>query len=195
VILADGALAGYAMGAGLDAPAAVIAVAIALAESGGDDHAYNYSDVTEDESYGPWQINMYGALGPPRRAQWHLSSNAMLFDPAINAFAMASLSRGGSAWSDWSTYNHNLHVPFLDRAEAAVASPIGGGEGDVGGIPIIGGVLAGGEAIGKFFMLLTDGHTWVRLLWIIGGAALVAAGIAILNRDLIAEGAEVAALA
>jgi hypothetical protein len=44
---------------------AVVAVAIALAESGGNPAAHN--PVPPDDSWGLWQINMRGHLGPVRR--------------------------------------------------------------------------------------------------------------------------------
>jgi len=64
----------------------VKAVAIAGRESiGFNPRAFNGNQKTGDLSYGLFQINMTGALGPSRRKSQKLSSNDDLFDPAVNA--------------------------------------------------------------------------------------------------------------
>lgn len=76
-----------ALGAGFsrDNEEAVIATAIALAESGGNPRAHN--PVPPDNSFGLWQINMIDTLGPDRRKKLGLSRNEELFDPPTNARA------------------------------------------------------------------------------------------------------------
>src|SRR5215207_8357263 len=75
-----------------DREEAVIATAIALAESSGNPRAHNDTPATGDDSYGLWQINMIGELGPERRQQFGISENEQLFDPATNAMPPASSS-------------------------------------------------------------------------------------------------------
>ena len=70
-----------------DREEAVIATAIALAESNGNPRAHNDTPATGDDSYGLWQINMIGELSPERRRQFGISENEQLFDPATNAHA------------------------------------------------------------------------------------------------------------
>src|SRR3982750_492240 len=63
--------------------------AIALAESNGNPTAHNA--VPPDDSYGLWQINMRGKLGPARRQAFGIQSNTELFDPTKNARAMKKI--------------------------------------------------------------------------------------------------------
>jgi Lysozyme like domain len=78
-----------------DREEAVIATAIALAESGGDPHAHNPKP--PDNSFGLWQINMIGALGPDRRQKLGLSRNEELFDHKLTpAPPTSSSSKQGS---------------------------------------------------------------------------------------------------
>lgn len=99
----------------------VTAVEVVLAESGGNSQAHNTRP--PDDSYGLFQINMYGTLGPARRAAWHLSSDAALLDPGINASAAWSLYlAAGRRFTDWSTYLHGTTAMFASRATAAVSA-------------------------------------------------------------------------
>jgi len=75
--------------------------AIANRESGRRPGAYNGNLGTGDNSYGLFQINMLGSLGPSRRAAYGISSNAALFDPLTNAKAAFKLSRGGRDFGAW----------------------------------------------------------------------------------------------
>ena len=78
--------------------------AIAMAESEGDPRAYNGNARTGDKSYGLFQINMIGAMGPERRGQLGISSNDEFFDPQVNIRAMMLISNNGTNWRPWSTY-------------------------------------------------------------------------------------------
>jgi hypothetical protein len=96
----------------------VIAVAVALAESGGRPDAHN--SVPPDNSYGLWQINMLGGLGPERRAQFHLHDNNQLLTPSVNARAAWAVSSHGTNWHPWSTYTNGAYRGHLDAAHRAV---------------------------------------------------------------------------
>jgi hypothetical protein len=96
----------------------VIAVAVALAESGGRPDAHN--NVAPDNSYGLWQINMLGGLGPERRAQFHLHDNGQLLTPSVNARAAWAISSHGTNWHPWSTYTNGAYTGHLDAARHAV---------------------------------------------------------------------------
>jgi hypothetical protein len=83
--------------AGFAPDKAVIATAIALAESiGGDPNAHNpgTAEVPED-SWGLWQINI---KAHPQFADWNLT------DPLTNARAAYAVSNGGRNFAPWSTY-------------------------------------------------------------------------------------------
>lgn len=91
----------YAVNAGFPPDTATKMVAIALKESGGIPTAYN--GTPPDDSYGLWQINMYGNLGPARMAQFGLTDKSQLFDPAVNAAA---------AYSIWAGNDSNLNIAW-----------------------------------------------------------------------------------
>jgi hypothetical protein len=95
-------------------------VAISEPESGGNPRAHNPNASTGDNSYGPWQINMLGGMGPERRKEFGIASNEELFDPATNARAAKRIldSQGLGAWT---TYSAGKHKPYMQQAEEAVA--------------------------------------------------------------------------
>ena len=95
-------------GQGLDT-----AVAVAMAESGGHPTSHNTNAGTGDNSYGLFQINMLGSLGPARMQQYHLSSYNDLFDPTVNARVAYQLSQGGTNWTPWTTYTRGTYKQYL----------------------------------------------------------------------------------
>lgn len=133
MILADTAIYELARQAGFPAEVAQQMVAIALRESAGNTMAHN--STPPDDSYGLWQINMYGALGATRRALFGLSDNSQLYDPATNARAAFTLYGGNPANLNvaWAInkagppyYYAEKYQAFLPRAmAAALSSPLG----------------------------------------------------------------------
>lgn len=111
-------IARVAQEAGFSGSALQIAVAVALGESGGNTHAHNA--VPPDDSYGLWQINMIGSLGPARRRQFGLSSNSQLFDPATNARAAYAIASRGSNFGPWSVYTNGTYRLHMPRAAEGV---------------------------------------------------------------------------
>lgn len=79
------------------------ACAIAKAESNGRPLAFNGNVKTGDSSYGVFQINMIGGLGPERRDKFNLRSNTQLWNPVINAQVALHMSKKGKDWSSWSS--------------------------------------------------------------------------------------------
>ena len=75
--------------------------AIAKKESNGRPFAFNGNIQTGDSSYGIFQINMIGMLGPDRRNKYDLDHNADLFNPVVNAEIAFRMSQGGENWSAW----------------------------------------------------------------------------------------------
>jgi hypothetical protein len=86
-------------------------VAIGGAESGWNPVAHNAKP--PDDSYGVWQINMLGSLGPARRAQFGLKRNEDLYDPQVNARAAWALSNHGTNFAPWSTYTNGAYKKYL----------------------------------------------------------------------------------
>ncbi|WP_447003197.1 type VII secretion target [Saccharothrix isguenensis] len=136
-------VARYAHDAGFRGQDLTIAVAVALAESGGDPRAHNATP--PDNSYGLWQVNMLGSLGPARRREFGLESNRELFDPAENARAANKISDDGRSWTPWTTYTSGAYKRHLDEARRGVdAMRRGGARGGRGGGSGGGGSRGGG---------------------------------------------------
>jgi len=73
----------------------------AMKESTGRPMAHNRNSNTGDNSYGLFQINMIGSLGPARLKQFGLKDNKDLFNPYVNAKIAYEMSNGGKNWSAW----------------------------------------------------------------------------------------------
>jgi hypothetical protein len=74
---------------------------VAMKESTGRPMAHNQNSKTGDNSYGLFQINMIGNMGPARLKQYGLNNNEELFDPLTNARIAYTISEGGKNWSAW----------------------------------------------------------------------------------------------
>lgn len=87
--------------AGFTGDALKTAYGIAMRESHGNPAAYNGDSSTGDRSFGLFQINMLGNLGPSRRQQYGLKSNEQLLDALTNARVAYRLSKGGKDFGAW----------------------------------------------------------------------------------------------
>lgn len=120
--------------AGFSGNALKMAYAIVMAESRGNAKAYNGKGL--DRSYGLFQINMYGDMGPARRKQFGLSSNEELWDPLTNAKIAYKISNGGKNWGPWSTYIYGNYKTYYGGSMGAqVTNYSGGGGGATYGVP------------------------------------------------------------
>jgi hypothetical protein len=156
--LTPGQIKQQAINAGFTGNDVNVAVAVALAESGGNARAHNSKP--PDNSYGLWQINMLGNMGPSRRKWFKISSNEELFDPATNAKA-ARMIKGSSGWKAWTTYTRGTYLKHMNTAKQAVPtgeatepdkltiqpvkSPLPFGPDDIAGA--VGGVVGAGTGI------------------------------------------------
>lgn len=113
--LSDTELRDLLIAVGFEGRALRIAWAIAKKESNGRPLAYNGNKRTGDSSYGVYQINMIGELGPDRRIKFDLDSNSDLFNPVVNAQIAYHMSGGGEDFSAWkiskSDYNSATAEP------------------------------------------------------------------------------------
>jgi hypothetical protein len=75
--------------------------AVAMKESTGKPLAHNTNRSTGDNSYGLFQINMIGRLGPARRDAFGLDENRQLFDPVLNAQIAYEMSKEGTDFGHW----------------------------------------------------------------------------------------------
>jgi hypothetical protein len=92
-----------------------MAWAIAKTESNGRPFAFNGNTKTGDSSYGIFQINMLGTLGPDRRDKLNLDLNAELFSPVKNAQAVFYMTDGGTDWSSWTSYKTGAVHKWLNK--------------------------------------------------------------------------------
>lgn len=100
---------------GFNGKALKTAWAVAKAESNGRPFAFNGNANTGDSSYGIFQINMLGTLGPDRRDKFDLDLNAELFSPVTNAEIVYHMTKGGEDWSSWSSYNKGAIYKWLSK--------------------------------------------------------------------------------
>ena len=89
--------------------------AVAKAESNGRPFAFNGNTKTGDSSYGIFQINMIGQLGPDRREKLDLDLNTDLFSPVKNAEAVFYMTQGGNDWSSWSSMKNGAVNKWLNK--------------------------------------------------------------------------------
>jgi hypothetical protein len=89
--------------------------AVAKAESNGRPFAFNGNTKTGDSSYGIFQINMLGVLGPDRTKKYDLDLYAELFSPVTNAQIVYRMTKGGTDWSSWSSYNKGAIHKWLHK--------------------------------------------------------------------------------
>lgn len=110
-------IADYARKAGFPEEKIRTMTAIAMAESGGKAKAHNPNASTGDNSFGLFQINMLGGMGPERRKAFGINSNEQLFDPGINAKAAKSIfdSQGLNAWSVYRSGKYKDYLPEVEK--------------------------------------------------------------------------------
>lgn len=106
-------IASYAYAAGFRGNSLTTAIAICLAESGGNTTAVNHN-TNGTTDYGLWQINSVHS---------QYNGTLLLSNPAYNAQAAWELSSHGINWQPWTTFNTGAYKKFLSQAQAA----IGGG--------------------------------------------------------------------
>jgi peptidoglycan hydrolase CwlO-like protein len=119
-VLTPEQIALVAQRAGFTGQNLIMAVAVALAESGGDASAVG--DVTIGGSFGLWQVYCvaHPNLIPPSDPD-----SVAWYDPYQNARWAYQIS-GGSNWYPWSTYKNGRYQEFMDDAQAAVVLLITG---------------------------------------------------------------------
>ncbi len=172
--------------AGLPDHAARTAAAIGMAESGGNPNKHNTKP--PDDSYGLWQINMLGDLGPARRRKYGLASNEQLFDPATNARVMRGESSNGLNWYPWSAYGSGAYLKYMSE-------PVTDHSGEAGWLSKLGSIvnplspitdpLSDATKAASSVAQLTirtakwvsNSENWVRIGFVAGGTVLVVAGL------------------
>ena len=113
--LTDSQLVELLRAVGFKGQALKTAWSVAKAESNGRPFAFNGNTKTGDSSYGIFQINMLGTLGSDRTERYDLDLYAELFSPVTNAEIVYRMTKGGTDWSSWSSYNKGAHYRWLDK--------------------------------------------------------------------------------
>lgn len=100
-------------------------VGIAGGESGFNPRAHNPDASTGDNSYGLFQINMLGGMGPERRQLFGIKSNEELFDPVKNVKAAKAIydRQGLGAWSVYSSGAYKDNLPTAEDLQGATVPP------------------------------------------------------------------------
>ena len=83
-----------------------LAAAVAMAESGGR-AVLIVPEPHGGPSYGLWQIHQTD------HPQYNPSA---LLDPRYNARAAFEISKGGTVWTQWATFNAGLHLKWMPKA-------------------------------------------------------------------------------
>lgn len=201
----------YAQSAGMANPG--LMSAIAMAESGGNPKAHNA--IPPDNSYGLWQVNMLGAMGPSRRAQYGISSNEQLFDPATNARAAAKIlsSQGPQAWTTYTSGAYKKYIPKTDANGKVIGAswwdplynldpfglipgnpngsspgnPFGGDPPYSGTADVATGIGGITEAVQKGGAWLSQPKHWLQVAYVLGGAVLAGMGLYIIASPVIGK--------
>jgi hypothetical protein len=160
-----------------------IMVSIAFAESGGETTAHN--NKPPDDSYGLWQINMLGKMGPSRRKQFGITDNKQLFDPRINARAAKKIydSQGLNAWT---TYTRGTYMKYADGVspeEGGHTNPVAGAKDLVDGLDPTNGISG---AINAFSETMFKGVS--NIAGILIAIVCVILGVVILLRSALPIG-------
>jgi hypothetical protein len=166
--VSDAVIADAAAKAGFRDEHLTTAVAVALAESGGNTTVINAREPDGSKSFGLWQINnVHGTL--LTSGDWR--------EPRSNAgMAFIVWQRAGRKWTPWGAYNNQSYRLYLVRAESAVRG--------LGTLPDPGfglddlpnpvdGVTDALSTIGKAFTFVTDPHNWIRVITILTGLVML----------------------
>jgi hypothetical protein len=187
------AIAQLAYDAGIrDRVALAKAVAIALAESGGNENAVG--DVgLQNAQWGPslglWQIRSLKA----ESGKGTVRDATRLKDPAFNAKSMFSISNSGKDWGPWTTW------PLKAAAFMPIATPVASAVVDAG--KVSGAVDAGKEAVAGVtdgladvgtgvratYEWISDRNNWMRIGKAGIGIALVVGGILVVAVPRVAD--------
>jgi hypothetical protein len=177
-------LAGFAANAGFTGDAAVKAVAIALAESGGRSDVVNSIGAT-----GLWQINQ------PVHVKAHPGwTQAYLKDPINNAKAAYELSSGGTNWKPWVVYTTGAYLLYMPQAKTAVDANGGSKHGTaVPDNPLIPdaieqqaqGLAALAQFPAKILAWISDRNNSIRIAKVVVGGGLVIGALIVVSRPVI----------
>lgn len=158
--ISDNEIASAAASGGFSGLNQTIAVAVSLAESGGDPTAIA-NEPDGSHSYGLWQINSVHT-DVLRMGNWQ--------DPATNARMAFRIFTENRGWTPWSTYNNLRYQMFMSRAQTAV--PNAAATDNTTALDNVPGLSSISDAV-KFFSFIANPHNWYRLALILTGITLL----------------------
>lgn len=174
---------------GGSAAQAVLFTSIAGAESSFNSTPKPNANKNGTTDYGLFQINSSHLQPGDVLAGWSVQE---LSDPGRNADAAKIISNGWKNPLPWSTYKNKKYQDYNSQAMQA-ASEVAGNPGLLqatapdSGLsipnplaPLTDTAQAGIQAVGevsKIWETLTTPHTWVRILYVIGGTGLAMLGV------------------
>lgn len=166
-----------------------VAVAVALAESGGNPNAHNTSHGAD--ARGLWQINVSSNAHPEYASQ-------NLYDGMTNAQAAHDIwSKSG--WGPWSAHNNGSYLLYMPIAAAGVATEVPISAYDA----VSGAVTGAAQTVLSPVQSLTneattaikfveDPNTWIRFAKWAVGASLIVVALAIAAKPIIEPAAQTA---
>lgn len=180
----------WAADAGFSGDDLVIAVAVALAESGGRSDAVGTNgDGTRD--YGAWQIN--------DRAHADLFDRFPQWGYGPDNARMAHAVWAASGWSAWTTYKNGKYRAFMDQGRQGAANPnLPTQQGNVDTVVapwlqgLANGVLQIAQAVFKGGAWAANPHNWVRASLVGLGGALVVGALVIVAKPVVDPAIKVA---
>lgn len=160
-----------------------VAVAVAVAESGGYADATNHN-ANGTTDYGLWQINsVHLQPGGDLRARF---TTADLLDPAKNAEAAFIVSKGGTSWRPWVAYTSGRAWQARQAIKAdtdpSLAEQIGGkvAGAAVGALDPLSSITS---AVGAIMSAVLDVGWWTRVAIALASIAVGVAGAMLVVND------------
>jgi hypothetical protein len=161
------------------------AIAIAMAESGGDPNAVGdktLTNATWGASYGLWQIRSLKA----ETGKGSIRDGTRLADPTFNAKSMVSISRQGVDWGPWSTWPLRA-APYLPGATVVARGIIDGSRVGAAVPEVVDAVTPDGLAdvgtgIRATYGWISDRNNWLRVAKTAAGFGLLIGGLLLVTR-------------
>lgn len=182
----------WLLGVGITDEQVVRLLAVARAENSGLDAGLVVNEPNGTKSYGLWMINDVHLRPGEKLAGW---STADLLIPNKNADAALKLSNFGQDLSPWTTYKtgaYLLAVPWA-RGELATWRGKPGHGPDIlspNGIPdpatAIGNITGTSSTV-DFLKALGQPGTWVRVMYVVVGGALLVVGVSVVSRPFTSQ--------
>lgn len=141
---------------------AVIAVAVALAESGGQIKRSDNPNKDGSYDWGPWQIN----------DKAHAVSDTAKTNVGANWALAYQISDRGTNWTPWTTYKQGKYLAFMAQAQAGVNNPDGSYQ-DQKEIPNTPGSAAASIASDLLPDSWKQAATWIRVGEAVAGVILL----------------------